>query len=60
MLLKQILENLTTQLERLFAYLKIEFTNDNDIPVVVDIIDPAPVLDAKWKEKIDKEIKPEN
>lgn len=50
-----ILENLTMQLESLNAFLKLEYNNDVTHPMIVEIINAAPVLDRKLEEKIQYE-----
>lgn len=50
-----ILESLTTQLEVLNAFLKLEYHSDAVHPIIVEIINPAPVLDRKLQEKIQHE-----
>lgn len=50
-----ILENLTTQLEVLNAFLKLEYSNGVVHPTIIEIINAAPVLDRKLQEKIQHE-----
>lgn len=37
--------------------MKIEYTSDSDNPIVLDIIEPAPVLEQKLQEKLKREYK---
>lgn len=50
--ISDILENLSTQLEMLNAFLKLEYTSDAQHPTLVEIINAAPVLERKLQEKI--------
>lgn len=48
-----ILRRLGEKLEEMYMFMKIQF--DTDVPVVVELISAAPVLDRKLQEKIDYE-----
>lgn len=48
-----ILRQLSDKLELLYVFMKIHF--DTDVPVVVELIESAPVLERKLQEKIDYE-----
>lgn len=50
-----ILERLGEQLEEMYMFMKIQFDNTTDVPVVVELIHSAPVLDRKLQEKIEYE-----
>lgn len=53
--LGQIIERLSTTLDDLDAFMKIEFDASAPFPVVVEVIDKAPVLERKLQEKIQHE-----
>lgn len=53
--IEDILDRLSAKLEELNAFLKIEFQNDSDSPIVVEIINSAPVLERKLNEKLTSE-----
>lgn len=50
-----ILRGLTTKLEILDAFLKLEYISDAVHPIIVEIINEAPVLNRKLEEKIQHE-----
>lgn len=50
-----IMQNLTDQLEVLDIYMKLEFNSSIEHPVVIELINLAPVLDQKLQQKIDYE-----
>lgn len=54
--LDAILRNLGEKLEEMYLFMKIDFDDSNsDLPVVVELINSAPVLDRKLHEKIEYE-----
>lgn len=50
-----ILEGLTEKLDEMYMFMKIQFDDTSNIPVVVELINAAPVLDRKLQEKIECE-----
>lgn len=53
--IERILEQLSTRLENLNSFLKIEFNADAQYPVIIEIINSAPVLERKFMEKLTSE-----
>lgn len=53
--IEEILENLANKLQLVDSFIKIEFSTDSDMPIVVDIIEPARVLNQILQQKIDHE-----
>lgn len=53
--LEHILRSLSEKLDELNVFMKIEFNTGADYPVIVEIINSAPVLDRKLQEKIQHE-----
>lgn len=53
--ISDILESLTIKLEELDAFLKLEYNSDAVHPILIEIINAAPVLDRKLQEKIQHE-----
>lgn len=53
--IQEILENLANKLQQIDSFIKIEFSADSDVPFVVDIIEPARVLNQILQQKIEHE-----
>lgn len=53
--LSAILNGLGEKLDEMHMFMKIQFDNNDDIPVVVELINAAPVLDRKLQEKVEHE-----
>lgn len=53
--IEQILEGLSTTLNELNTFMKIEFDENAQLPVIVELINSAPVLDRKLIEKVQHE-----
>lgn len=50
-----ILKNVSTKLEEMNTFMKMEFVTGTEHPVVVELIAPAPVLERKLQEKVENE-----
>lgn len=53
--LSTILNRLGEKLDEMHMFMKIQFDNNDDNPVVVELINAAPVLDRKLQEKVEHE-----
>lgn len=50
-----ILRRLTEKLQAIDSFLKLEFTAESDLPIVVDIIEPATLLNRILNDKLEHE-----
>lgn len=53
--IQEILSKLSSKLESLDAFIKIEFNRDSSLPIVMEIIEPAKVLNQILQQKLDFE-----
>lgn len=54
--IEEILRKLTEKLQAIDSFIKIEFSVGSDLPVVVDIIEPATVLNRILSDKLEHEL----
>lgn len=53
--IQEILSKLSSKLESLDAFMKIEFSSDSALPIVMEIIEPAKVLNQILEQKLNFE-----